>query len=127
MQLTPQSPVLVTPPFQQKEMSVLIGVAGDLRGRLILDADRTVFGAIGAKMFGMELSGDMLDSFTGELGNMIAGNMATHLAERQVTVDITPPTVLVGQTKITGFKKAISVPVLVEGEDQLHLVLIMEE
>ena len=30
-------------------------------------------------MFGMSIEGEMIESFTGELGNMVAGNLCTVL------------------------------------------------
>src|SRR5699024_6992328 len=49
---------------------VLIGIVGDLKGKLVLGGDIHMFGLIGEKMFGMEVTGDMLSSFSGEFGNM---------------------------------------------------------
>src|SRR5699024_4190613 len=48
---------------------VLIGIVGDLKGKLVLAGDIHMFGLIGEKMFGMEVTGDMLSSFSGEFGN----------------------------------------------------------
>src|SRR5699024_5787188 len=53
---------------------VLIGITGDVKGQLILSGEQHVFGSIGKAMFGADLEGDMLMSFSGELGNMIAGS-----------------------------------------------------
>src|SRR5699024_1984889 len=47
---------------------VLIGIVGDLKGKLVLAGDIHMFGLIGEKMFGMEVTGDMLSSFSGEFG-----------------------------------------------------------
>ncbi|MCM3674024.1 chemotaxis protein CheC [Peribacillus simplex] len=52
----------------------------------------------------------MLKSFAAELGNMLAGNIATSLAGENALIDITPPTVIVGNTKMYGFHEAINLP-----------------
>ncbi|RUL55525.1 MULTISPECIES: chemotaxis protein CheX [Lysinibacillus] len=111
MQLNFQSPSILSEPFIQKEMGVLIGLLGDIKGRVIIDSTTSTFSAIGAQMFGMPLEGEMLESFTGELGNMFAGNLCTHVGTQDLNVDITPPTVMVGNTKMFGFDKAFRLPV----------------
>src|SRR5699024_11904509 len=58
---------------------VLIGIVGDLKGKLVLAGDIHMFGLIGEKMFGMEVTGDMLSSFSGEFGNMLAGSISTNI------------------------------------------------
>lgn len=121
-----QEPTLISAPIFQNELGVLIGVTGDLSGRLILEGSKQIFCDIGEIMFGMALQGDMLDSFVGELGNMIAGNLATDLYQSGITIDITPPTVIVGQTKLSGFHQAVNIPVSIKEVGNLSLVLALE-
>jgi chemotaxis protein CheX len=100
---------------------------GHIKGRLIIESDEPTFGSIGEIMFGMLLEGEMLQSFTGELGNMLAGNLCTLIAQKGVEVDITPPTVIVGQSKLYGFDQAYRVPVAIEGKGELQIILIIEK
>ena len=95
-------------PFEQKELSVLIGIIGDIKGRIILEATFGLFSSIGSNMFGMPLEGEMLESFTGELGNMIAGNLCTLVGANNLEIDITPSTVIVGTSKLYGFHRLLS-------------------
>jgi len=120
-------PNVINEPFTQKSIGVLIGITGDFRGRIIIDGNEQVFGKIGELMFGMFLEGVMLDSFSGELGNMIAGNLSTFVSQNGIEIDITPPTVLVGETKMFGFEKALSLPISLENIGQLSIVLILEK
>jgi len=121
------SPSLIEAPLIQAELGVLIGMTGDMKGRLVIEGTHKSIGSIGEKMFGMPVEGEMLESFTGELANMIAGNLATVVSQREVSIDITPPTVIVGSTKISGFKKAFRVPVDLNGEGSLQLILMVED
>lgn len=66
---------------------------------------------IGESMFGMLLEGEMLESFAAEFGNMLGGNIANSLAGENALIDITPPTVIVGNTKMYGFHEAIHLPI----------------
>src|SRR5690625_4037469 len=50
---------------------VFIGITGDIKGKLVLSSSTELFSSIGELMFGMPLEGEMLNSFSGELGNMI--------------------------------------------------------
>ncbi|BCJ87195.1 chemotaxis protein CheX [Effusibacillus dendaii] len=125
--VTANRPTLVTAPIMQPEMGVLIGITGNVRGRLIIEGTADVFGQIGEKMYGMALEGAMLESFTGELGNMIAGNLSTNVSQKGIDIDITPPTVMVGQTKLFGFSQALQIPVTVEGVGDCQVILMLEE
>lgn len=127
MELNIQSPSMLSEPYIQKEIGVLIGLFGDIKGRVIIDSTSSTFSSIGEKMFGMPLEGEMLESFTGELGNMFAGNLCTHVGEQSFNVDITPPTVLVGNTKLLGFEKAFKLPTLIDGIGLLTILFTIDE
>lgn len=122
-----KSPSLMVQPFVQKEMGVLIGIIGDVKGRIIIDSTSDCFSAIGATMFGMPLEGEMLESFTGELGNMIAGNICTSVAGNGVEIDITPPTVIVGTTRLYGFQHAFKLPVVIDNIGEMTIILTIDD
>ena len=121
------NPSLFTQPYSQHSMGVLIGMTGDVRGRLIIDGDEGTFGKIGQGMFGMTLEGEMLESFAGELGNMIAGSLSTSISKQEIDMDITTPTVLVGQAKIYGFEKAFRLPITIQSAGNIVILLIIEQ
>lgn len=121
------APSLTVQPYEQKELSVLIGLIGGIKGRLIIDTSIEAIGTIGQAMFGMTIEGEMIESFTGELGNMVAGNLCTILEKDGLTLDISPPTVMVGTTKFFGFKQAFKLPVVLEGGTKLTVLLTIDE
>lgn len=121
-----EKPSIIAEPFDQNGIGVLIGLTGDISGRILIDSDEATIGNIGEKMFGMALEGEMLQSFSGELGNMLAGNLATILTKHKIEMDITPPTIMSGNSKIYGFDKAFRLPVLIEDAGQLTVVFIYE-
>ncbi|MGX9133892.1 chemotaxis protein CheX [Rummeliibacillus sp. JY-2-4R] len=120
------SPSITSDPYEQSEMGVLIGMIGDMNGRIIIDSTPTTFSAISEAMFGMRLEGDMLESFTGEFGNMVAGNLCTFVAEQNLALDITTPTVTVGQTKLFGFKHAFKLPVMADEIGDFMILLTID-
>lgn len=109
----------------QTQFGVLIGITGDVKGKLVLSGESTVFGSIGESMFGMPVEGEMLASFSGELGNMIAGSLSTNIVKEGINTDITSPTIIQGKTKLSGYERAIQVTVSFDqvGEMEIYLLL----
>ncbi|WP_430790594.1 chemotaxis protein CheX [Virgibacillus flavescens] len=107
------------------QFGVLIGITGDVNGKIVLSGETEIFGAIGQSMFGMPLEGEMLSSFSGELGNMLAGSLSTSIVKEGISTDITSPTIIEGNTKLSGFAQAIHVTVTFEevGEMEIYLLL----
>lgn len=87
--------------FELTELGVLIGFTGQIKGSLFVQGEAKVFSKLAEVMFGMPLEGEMLESFVGEIGNMLAGNVSTNLGTSGLMSDITPPTVVVGSTKLS--------------------------
>ena len=127
MPMTIGTPTMSIEPYIQQEMGVLIGIVGDLKARIIIDGSATIFGNIGSSMFGMPLEGEMLESFTGEFGNMIAGNLCTHVGQHDLELDITPPTVMVGNTKLYGFQQAFRLSASIESVGDITVLLTVDD
>ncbi|MFS0576328.1 chemotaxis protein CheX [Sporosarcina sp. 179-K 3D1 HS] len=121
------APSMTVQPYEQMELSVLIGLVGDIKGRLLIDVTEEAIDVIGQSMFGMKIEGEMVESFTGELGNMVAGNLCTVLENDGVKLDISPPTVMTGKTKMYGFKQAFKLPIQLEGGNMLTVLLTIDE
>lgn len=114
-------------PYIQQEIGVLIGFIGDLKGRIIIDSVQSTFGELASKMFGMPIEGEMLESFTGEFGNMLAGTICTYIAAQNIQIDITPPTVMVGKTKLYGFESAYNIPVSIDEVGDLTILITFDD
>jgi chemotaxis protein CheX len=122
-----ESPSLFQEKSLKTSMAVLIGMTGDVKGRLVIEGNPQIFSSIGELMYGMHLEGEMLESFTGELGNMIAGNLATNASQNQLVMDITPPTLIIGEIKLSEFSKAIRVPISLSSTGKLGVILMLEK
>ena len=127
MNIEVKPPSISSEPYIQEHMGVLIGIVGDIKGRIIIDGTPAAFGGIGAAMFGMPLEGEMLESFTGEFGNMIAGNLCTAVGQDGLNLDITPPTVMVGNTKLYGFQKVFRLPTVIENIGEITILLTIDD
>ena len=118
------SPQLIIPPLSVN-FGVMIGFTGGLKGELVLKSNEDFISKIGESMFGMPVSGEMLESFAGELGNMIAGSLSTYLADKDIRTDITHPTVLKGDAQLSGFKRALLVEVNYQDDNVLSVHLLL--
>ncbi|WP_222599352.1 chemotaxis protein CheX [Aquibacillus kalidii] len=107
------------------EYGVLIGFSGNIKGQLIIRANPSLFNSIGEAMYGMTLPEEMLDSFSGELGNMLAGSLSTHLASNNIQTDITHPTLIKGESTLSGFSKALLVNVNYKTLGQMNIGLLI--
>lgn len=105
-----EKPIALKQPPHIK-FGVLIGITGDVKGNLVIAGETHVFQGIAQSMFGVPTEGEMLISFCGELGNMLAGRLSTIIVEQNINTDISAPTILEGDTKLLGYKQAIKVTV----------------
>ncbi|MGP4040626.1 chemotaxis protein CheX [Gracilibacillus sp. D59] len=121
-----ESPKLTTDPLKVK-YGVLIGYSGTFKGDLLIQADHNVFSSIGEALYGMQLSDEMLDSFSGELGNMLAGGLSTHLANAGIETDITHPTVISGSANLTGFKRVLEVDIHYPSIGDMKMSLLLNQ
>ncbi|WAH39287.1 chemotaxis protein CheC [Alicyclobacillus dauci] len=63
----------------------------------------------------------------GELANMMAGSICTAVSNKGFSLDITPPTVMVGQTKLSGFQQACCVPISITDAGVLRVIVMIED
>lgn len=112
--------------FFQSEMGVLIGITGDVSGRLVLESNSQTFSKLGESMFGMQLDGEMLHSCVGEIANMIAGKTSSIIYQKGHSIDITPPTVMVGKMQMYGFERGISVNLTITNVGLINIILLLQ-
>ena len=108
------------------QFGILIGITGDFKARLVLIGIPSTFSSLAQSMFGMELEGEMLVSFSGELGNMLAGSISTQIINNGIKTDISSPTILHGDTYLSGYEKAIHMSVIISYKDKLDLYLLLD-
>ncbi|WP_404403430.1 chemotaxis protein CheX [Jeotgalibacillus malaysiensis] len=121
------NPSVLTVPYKQDQIAVLIGMTGELKGNILIDGDKQHFSSLGESMYGMYLEDDMLISFIGEVGNMIAGNLTTYISSEGVEMDITPPSVMTGETTMHNFKQAIHLPFEAAGIGHFSILVSIQQ
>lgn len=108
------------------QFGVFIGITGDIKGKIVFVGEQSTFGSIGEVMFGSQINEEMLTSFSGELGNMIAGNLSTNIVSNGVAIDITAPTIIEGKAKISGYDVAIHLTTSFEQVGNLDIYLLLD-
>ncbi|MDZ5711966.1 chemotaxis protein CheX [Jeotgalibacillus haloalkalitolerans] len=121
------NPSVLNMPYQQNQVAVLIGMTGELKGNILIDGDKKHFSSLGESMYGMHLEDDMLISFIGEVGNMIAGNLTTYISSEGVEMDITPPSVMSGSSTLHNFKQAVHLPFEAAGIGQFSILVSIQK
>lgn len=113
------APYLKQSPLAPDNVMILVGITGEIRGQVTLSMKKQVAMDIASSMMmGMPVSelDEMSKSALSELGNMIMGNTATLLFNNGINIDITPPTLMMGDNlsiSVTGMQ-TVGIPLLSE-------------
>src|SRR6056297_2424081 len=80
-------------------VAVIVGLTGDVEGRVLFDMKKSVALAIASQMNGEELQAmdDLAKATISELANMITGQAVTKLHELGFKFDLTPPAIITGE------------------------------
>lgn len=118
--------------FNGDNVIIIIGVTGDATGQVIFNLCEKSACDIASKMMcGMpvEQLDEMAKSAIGELANMISGNAATIFSSKQIQLDITPPTIMIGEKIEISVTKseAICVPLLIKNGSSFHINVSLSE
>jgi chemotaxis protein CheX len=121
---------LKSAPYRSEDIIIMVGLTGKMRGQANFSMSKAfALKIVSHMMMGMPVTefDEMTKSAISELANMIMGNAATILYNRGINIDITPPSLLMGENmQITPNKmKTICIPLLV-GEDTIVLDISTE-
>jgi chemotaxis protein CheX len=88
-------------PYDSDSVVIIIGITGKIRGQVIFTMNKDVALKVASHMmFGMPVTelDEISKSAISELTNMILGNTATILYNRGIGFEITPPSLLLGES-----------------------------
>lgn len=122
---------LKTSPYKSEDIIIMVGLTGKLRGQAIFSMSRNFGMKIAScMMMGMQITefDELSKSAISEMANMIMGNAATILYNRGMNIDITPPSLLMGENlQITPSKmKTICIPLIIGENDKIELDISTE-
>ncbi|WPC44202.1 chemotaxis protein CheX [Clostridium sp. JS66] len=111
-------------PYEGSNVVVLIGLTGEIKGNVVISLKEALACKIASAMMGgmpvVELD-EMTKSAIAELCNMILGNTANIFYKNEISIDITPPTVLTGENMQFSFDKSVIVCIPLEFNDSENL------
>ena len=112
---TTGKPYMKISPFTPSSVLIVVGITGEIQGQAVISMSYELAKAVASKMMmGMPVEelDEMSKSALSELGNMIMGNTATLLFNNNINVDITPPSLMVGEgiTISSGSMTTIGIP-----------------
>jgi chemotaxis protein CheX len=123
--VTPGTISMKKSPYTEDNIVVIIGLTGKIRGTAIFSFRMSVACQIAAAMMGMAVNelDEMGKSAISELSNMIMGKAATIFSDNGDKVDISPPTVLLGDNMqfSADNAKIVSIPLLFNTGSQITL------
>lgn len=113
-----QEAIEANDPNELQEVAVIIGITGQMEGRLLLEFGKeTALKLCEAMNFGEPFAelNDLARSTLAELGNLVAGRAVTLLNDNGSRFSITPPVILCGiGMKASGVLNSTIIPVQTE-------------
>ncbi len=123
---------LKTSPYQGDSVIIIVGITGKIRGQVVFNMNKTAAMGIASQMMGgypvAELD-EISKSAISELTNMILGNTATLLYNKGIGIEITPPSLLMGENmQISNSNmQTICVPLLVDGKILMEIDISIKD
>lgn len=114
------------------EVIASIQIAGDMNGILTMTSSRTLAGSLTKNMLGLSddaYSTEDVTDCTGEIVNIIAGNIKTRCLDQGLTFNLSIPTVASGEQMIVSLQEEVKGPELpftIDGEDLVVSLLLRE-
>lgn len=109
------------------DYGVSIGIDGDLHGKFVISGRQPTFRLIAENVFQVPIHENMICSSTGELANVLAGGLSTHLAKDGLHIKTTFPTMMKTATQLIGYDQALKVTVLFQETKELDVHLLLAE
>ncbi|HHV99676.1 MAG TPA: chemotaxis protein CheX [Clostridiaceae bacterium] len=119
-------------PYKSDSIVVIVGLTGMIRGQAIFAMSKNTGISIASNMMGgiqlVELD-EMSKSAIGELTNMILGNAATILYNKGIGIEITPPSLLMGENMEVSASKlqTICIPLMLNEGGILEIDIAVEK
>ncbi len=125
-QVTLGKVIIKQSPYTAENLVVLIGLTGRIRGTAVFAYRPEVACRVASAMMGgmpVTQLDELSKSAISELSNMILGHAATIFSDRDIKIDISPPTLLVGDNLqfSNDNAKIVSIPLIFDNGDSIHL------
>ena len=117
--------------YKSESIVIIVGLTGKIRGQAIFSMSKQLAKSIASSMMGgihVDEFDEISKSAISEMTNMILGNAATLLYNRGVSIEITPPSLLMGDNvQISPNKmKTICIPLHISSNESIDLDVSVE-
>ncbi len=116
--------------FKDDTLIIIIGVTGEMKGQVMMALPNQVACDIATKMIMMPITqlDDLSISALSELGNMILGNAATIFSTKGIGIDITPPTIIMGNMSFSNtLSTNICIPLIYDNNKSIEFNITIKE
>lgn len=124
-----QKPYMKKTPFISSGILVIIGMVGAVKGKIMVSVSYQDWERI-AEIMMQHLDGDSREfgeSAIAEFGNMLAGTTSKYLAEGEIDMIITNPTVLEGEKiKVSQQEEPIAIPAIIGNDLEIMFYISLE-
>lgn len=123
-------PVVKQAKFNKETVVIMIGITGEMKGQVMLAFPLNIACKVAGNMCMMEVTemNDLSMSAICELGNMIMGNAATIFSTKGIGIDITPPTICIGDMIFTtSITQNIAIPLNVDDSAAIEVNVAVKE
>ena len=130
MDVTIGKPSIAQAAFTDDELLILMGITGEMKGQAILDFPNASALKIASAMCMMDLPqlDELAQSALCELCNMVMGNTATLYSLGGISIDITPPTLCMGNVTFnSSYAANICIPFNFEGQYLFKIFIAIKE
>lgn len=119
-------------PYTGGNVAIFIGITGQIKGQVIFSLDIESAKIVASSMMGgmpMDEFNEIAKSAVSEMTNMILGNAATLLSNKGILIDITPPSLLIGEKLqiSTAKMKTICIPLELSSGGKLEIDVAISE
>lgn len=119
IEVTSNNISLRSSPFLVNHVIIMFGFIGEIRGQVFFELSLdTTKGIVSSMMGGLPIVelDEISKSAISEMGNMIMGNTSIIFANKNIDLDITPPSLLIGEKmEISNKAPAIVIPLDLQG------------
>lgn len=110
-------PYIKASPYVADTLIIMVGITGEIRGQATISMGVEIAKKVASTMMmGMPVEelDELSKSALSELANMIMGNSATLLFNQGINIDITPPTMMMGNNMqiSAGAMRTVCVPLI---------------
>lgn len=116
--------------FDKETVVIMIGITGEMKGQVMMAFPKAIACKVAGNMCMMEITemNELSMSAICELGNMIMGNAATIFSTKGIGIDITPPTICVGDMVFsTSITQNISIPLTLSDNTFIEVNVAVKE